>query len=66
MMTRFTIPDMDCDGCIASITRAVQKLDAGASVRADLATHVVEIASSAPQAELKAAIDAAGYTVQAA
>lgn len=24
---RFTIPDMDCEGCVASITRAVQKLD---------------------------------------
>lgn len=65
-MTRFTIPDMDCDGCIAAITRAIQKLDTAAILRADLATHVVEITSSIPKAELEAAIDAAGYTVQAA
>jgi copper chaperone len=66
MMTRFTIPDMDCDGCVASITRAVQKLDAAASVKADLATKLVEIASVVPAAQLQSAIDAAGYTVQAA
>ena len=65
-MTRFTIPDMDCDGCITAITRAIQKLDTAAILRADLATHVVEITSSIPKAELEAAIDAAGYTVQAA
>lgn len=65
-MIVFTIPDMSCDGCVASITRAAQKLDPAASVRADLATHIVEITSQRSAAELSAAIDDAGYTVQAA
>ncbi len=65
-MTRFTIPDMDCQGCVASITRAVQKLDATATVTADLPTHIVEIVSTKDAAALSAVIDAAGYTVQAA
>eukprot|EP01037_Dinobryon_pediforme_P010811 gene10811-10890_t len=37
-MTRFTIPDMDCEGCIASITKAVHRIDANAIVHADLTT----------------------------
>lgn len=64
-MTRFTIPDMDCQGCVASITRAVQAQDAQARVVADLDTHKVEIESTVEPRLLAAAIDAAGYTVQA-
>ena len=64
-MTRFTIPDMDCQGCVASITRAVQEQDAAAKVVADLPSHVVEIESSLPPYILAATIDAAGFTVQA-
>lgn len=65
-MTRFTVPDMTCGGCVASITRAVQRLDPAATVSADLATHLVEIASAQPAAALAAAIDDAGFTAQAA
>ena len=64
-MTRFTIPDMDCQGCVASITRAVQAQDAHAKVVADLDTHKVDIESTVEARLLAAAIDAAGYTVQA-
>jgi copper chaperone len=64
-MTRFTIPDMDCQGCVASITRAVQQHDAAATVAADLDSRKVEIESSLEPRLLAAAIDAAGYTVQA-
>ena len=63
-MTRFTVPDMTCGGCVASITKAVQRLDPAATVLADLATHRVEIASSQPAAALAAAIDDAGFTAQ--
>ena len=64
-MTRFTIPDMDCQGCVASITRAVHAQDAGAKVVADLDTHKVENDSAIESRLLAAAIDAAGFTVQA-
>ena len=62
-MTQFTIPDMDCDGCIASITRAVTRQDAQAKVQADLATHAVAIQSHLDDDALAKLIDAAGYTV---
>ena len=64
-MTRFTVPNMTCGGCVKAITAAVQRLDPAASVVTDLATHRVEITSSRPAAELAAAIDGAGFTAQA-
>ena len=63
-MTHFTIPDMDCEGCVGAITRAVQAQDATATVNANLETHLVEIASTLSSDTLAAAIDAAGFTVQ--
>lgn len=65
-MTRFTVPDMTCGGCVKAITTAVQRLDPGASVATDLATHLVEITSARSAAELAAAIDGAGFSPQAA
>ena len=62
-MTRFTIPDMDCQGCVGSITRAVQQQDPAADVQADLDTHVVQIRSTLDDQRLADVIDAAGYTV---
>jgi len=64
-MTRFSVPDMTCEGCVKAITAAVQRVDPGATVRADLASHVVEIGSGKPAAELAAAIDGAGFTAKA-
>ena len=65
-MTRFAIPDMTCQGCVGSVTRAVQALDPAARVAADLAAHIVDIDSAATAAALAAAIAEAGFTVQPA
>lgn len=65
-MTRFTVPDMTCGGCVKAITGAVQLLDPKAVVTTDLATHLVEIESVQSAAALAEAIDAAGFTPQAA
>ncbi|MCF3946818.1 heavy-metal-associated domain-containing protein [Acidiphilium sp. AL] len=62
-MTRFKVPDMECNACVASITKAVQKIDAKADVAADLAGREVAIASTATPQMLRAAIEAAGFTV---
>lgn len=63
---QFTVPDMDCEGCIASITAAVKRIDAKASVTADLETKYVIIDSTIAAPELTAAIENAGYTVAVA
>jgi copper chaperone len=65
-MTRFAIPDMVCQGCVGSVTRAVQALDPAARVSADLAAHTVEISSTAAAEALATAITEAGFTVQPA
>ena len=65
-MTRFAIPDMTCEGCVSSVTRAVQAVDPAASVTADLASHTVEIESRCADKALAAAIAEAGFTVRPA
>jgi copper chaperone len=59
-----TIPDMACGACADTITQAVQGVDTAATVQADTTTKQVSITTSAPTAQVTAAISAAGYTVQ--
>jgi len=63
-MTRFTVPDMTCNGCVNAITAAIQRIDPAAVVQADLPSHKVQIESAKPAADLAAAIDGAGFTAQ--
>ncbi len=65
-MTRFTVPDMTCNGCVKAITTAIQRIDPAATVQADLPSHKLEIQSTKPPADLAAAIDGAGFTAEAA
>ena len=62
-MTRFAIPDMTCEGCVGSVTRAVQAIDATARVAADLESHTVAIDSPMAAETFAAAIADAGFTV---
>jgi copper chaperone CopZ len=64
---QFKVPDMDCQSCISSIEQAVHKVDADASVAADLETKQVIIGSEKAEIhEMMAAIEAAGFEVEAA
>jgi len=63
---QFDILDMDCQSCVKSITEAVQRVDAKASVSADLETKRVVIGGAGDPHEYMAAIEGAGFTVQAA
>jgi copper chaperone len=65
-MIRLSIPDMVCQGCVASVTRAVQALDPAARIVADLGSHTAQIESAAIPAALAEAISEAGFTVQPA
>ncbi len=61
-MISFQVDDMSCGHCVASITKAVQTVDAGARVQVDLATHRVAITPGrASAAELGDAIRGAGF-----
>jgi copper chaperone CopZ len=63
---QFDVPDMDCDACVASITKAVQRVDPQARVAADLATKRVVIGATGEPHDFMAAIEEAGYTVKPA
>jgi copper chaperone len=65
-MYQLQVENMSCGHCVGAVTKAVQALDAAATVAIDLASKSVRIDSSAALADLTAAISAAGYPVSAA
>ena len=63
-MVRFSVPEMHCAGCVASVTRAIQAGDKAATVTASLETHLVEVTSHLPVAQLAGLIEDAGFTAK--
>ncbi|MBU6418629.1 MAG: heavy-metal-associated domain-containing protein [Proteobacteria bacterium] len=61
---QFTVPDMDCGGCVRSITDAIHKVDPVAKVEADLGTKLVKIGGAADAATYANAIEGAGFDVE--
>lgn len=41
---KFHVPDMTCNHCVSSITKAIKALSSDAHVVADLHDHMVEVA----------------------
>ncbi len=60
-MVSFDVKDMSCGHCVATITKAVQGIDPGARVTADLAVRRVEVESTAAADRIRGAIEDAGY-----
>ena len=58
---QFHIENMTCGGCVRSVTKAIQSVDPQAEVSADLAGHLVQVATSAPREKLAEALADAGY-----
>jgi copper chaperone len=65
-MYEFDVQDMSCGHCVASVTRAVQKLDAAARVDVDLAAKKVRVESARTLDEVRTAIADAGFPVTGA
>ncbi len=63
MTLQFNVPDMACSACSNTITKAVQAVDATATVQADPKTKLVVIETQTPEDTMKQAIVAAGYSV---
>ncbi len=62
-MVTFEVQDMTCGHCVSSITKAVCALDPTAQVKADLATHRVQVESTGSDSiQLGDVIREAGYT----
>jgi copper chaperone len=54
---------MSCSVCASTITKALQAVDANASVQADPTTKLVSVETQASETVIKEALAAAGYPV---
>ena len=63
---KFTVPDMTCGHCIATVTRAIKDLDAAAEVNADLGTKTVRVKTALSAPLVSKALEEAGYPNAAA
>lgn len=62
----FKVQGMTCGSCARRVTRAVESVDAGATVAVDLARSTVDVKTAADADAIAAAITAAGYPAAAA
>lgn len=58
---QFHLDNMTCGGCVRSVTRAIQSVDADAGVVADPAACLVEVQTSATRERIIAALREAGF-----
>ncbi len=63
MKLELTVPSMACGACAETITKAIQTVDAGATVEADPQTKIVVVNTSAAEAAVKSAVEQAGHEV---
>ena len=60
---RFHLPNMNRGGCARSVTRAIQSVDADASIVIDQNRREVELTSDLPIDRFASALAAAGFPV---
>jgi copper chaperone len=63
-MTTYAVAGMSCQHCVDAVTREVTAVPGVTGVRVDLAAGTVEVAGTADDAAVRAAIDEAGYEVR--
>jgi copper chaperone len=59
------VEGMTCQGCVNSVTKAVQRLDPSATVEVDLEHGRVHVVTQAQSVEVARVIDAAGFEATA-
>ena len=62
MNLEIKVPDMACSACAEAIAKAVLAVDPAAVVDANPDTKVANVSTDRPEAEVKSAIAAAGYS----
>ncbi len=61
MTLQFTVPDMCCNGCVRSITKVLQAMDADVKIEADLSEKKLAVETKAAKEEVVAALEKAGF-----
>ncbi len=66
--TIYTVTGMTCGHCVASVTEEMSEIDGVTDVAVDLVTGAVTVTSRTPvdDADVRAAVEAAGYRLVAA
>ncbi len=62
-MLKLKVTGMTCGHCVQAVTRAVTAIPDAGDVRVDLASGQVTVEGSPAPAAIRAAIEAAGYSV---
>ena len=65
-MTTYKVSGMTCEGCVHSITAALQAAIPDATVTVDLAAGKVRVDGAADAAAIKDAVEAAGFDFEGA
>ena len=60
-MIELDVTGMSCGGCVASVTKAIQRIDAVAQIEVDLATGRVRVAGKVTPEQAIAAVEEAGF-----
>lgn len=63
MKLEIKIPNLACSACVKTVTKAVQEVDAEAQVAAYPRIKQVSVITKTPEADIKNAITAAGFTL---
>lgn len=58
---QFYIETMTCGGCARGVIKAIQGVDAAATVQADPPNRHVEVTTTAPRGQIVAALTEAGF-----
>ncbi|MFE9083411.1 heavy-metal-associated domain-containing protein [Brevundimonas sp. NPDC003935] len=64
-MIVLTIPKIRCEGCVASVEKAIHSVDASAGIKADIDARRVEVTTEADRQVLLTALASAGYPAEA-
>jgi copper chaperone len=64
MKQTYRVGGMTCSGCVAAVTRAIQRLDPQAQVAVDLASGQVSIDARLARDAVQRAVEAAGFSVE--
>lgn len=65
-MTTLSIPDMHCEGCTASVARALTPIEGVSGVIVDLGTHTATVTGDAATEKLIAALGRIGFPASVA
>jgi copper chaperone len=60
-MIELKVPDMHCERCVATITKAVKEVDESAPCEVDLGAKSVFIDSTLPPSDFVEALEEVGY-----